>query len=112
MKKATLLAAAVALVGVSSLDANALASRQAPAQAAQQGQEEKKEKVTHDQLPVPVQAALKSNVYKEWKMGDIYKITPATGAESKEVYEVTMTNALGQTGVVRMNSKGGDASKN
>ena len=113
MKKMTFLAAAIALLGMSSLEASAQSSvPQDQTQAAQQGQEEKKEKVTQDQLPEPVKAALKSDTYKDWTVGDIYMIKPAAGdAEGAVVYEVAMTNAQGQTGFVRMNERGGDASK-
>ena len=113
MKKASFLAAAIAVLGFTSLDASAqttTTTQQEQTPAAQQ--EEKKEKVVQDQLPAPVQSALKSDTYKDWTIGDIYKVAPAAGAaEGTAVYEVTMTNAQGQTGVVRMNEKGGDASK-
>lgn len=111
MKKATFLAAAIALLGFTSLDASAQTSpQQGQTPAAQQGQEEKREKVTQDQLPQPVQTALKSDTYSDWTIGDIYKIEPATG-EGEVVYEVTMTNEQGQSGVVRMNERGGAASE-
>ena len=93
------------------MDANA----QAPAQQGQQQaaqQEEKKEKVTQDQLPEPVQTALKSDTYKDWTIGDIYKIAPAAGdAEAVAVYEVSMTNAQGQKGSIRIDEKGAEAAK-
>ncbi|RDV16039.1 hypothetical protein DXT99_06645 [Pontibacter diazotrophicus] len=112
MKKTTFLAAAIALLGLSSLDASAQASTQQAQTPVTQEQEEKKEKVTQDQLPEPVKAALQSDTYKDWTVGEIHKVVPATGeTEGSAVYEVTMTNAEGQTGVVRMNEKGGDASK-
>ncbi|GAB3536714.1 hypothetical protein GCM10027443_27740 [Pontibacter brevis] len=113
MNKVTFLAAAIALFGVSSLDANAQTStQQGQTPTTQQGQEEKKEKVTKDQLPAPVKAALESDTYKDWTVEEIHKVTPAEGsAEGKAVYEVTMANAQGQKGVVRMNERGGDASK-
>ncbi|WP_162055370.1 hypothetical protein [Pontibacter pamirensis] len=110
MKKVTFLAA-IAFLGMSSLDASAQTTtpqEQAPAMQ----QEEKKEKVTTEQLPEPVQEALKSDTYKDWTVGDIYLIKPATeGTEGAIVYEVNLTNAQGQTGVVRMDERGGDASK-
>ncbi|GAB3537206.1 hypothetical protein GCM10027443_29640 [Pontibacter brevis] len=98
---------------MSSLEANAQTTTpQEQTPAAQQGQEENREKVTQDQLPEPVKAALKSDTYKDWTVGDIYVIKPAAGAtEGAVVYEVMMTNAQGQTGTVRMDEKGGDASK-
>jgi hypothetical protein len=116
MKKATFLAAAIALLGVTSIDANAqtqTAEQGQGQQTEQQGQEEaNKEKVTQDQLPAPVQAALKSDTYKDWTVGDIYKVAPAEGdATGKVVYEVNLTNAQGQSGIVRMDEKGGDASE-
>jgi len=112
MKKVTFLAAAIALLGITSLDANAQTSTQQSQPQTEQGQEGNKEKVTQDQLPAPVQTALKSDTYKDWTIGDIYKVAPAAGdTAGKTVYEVTMTNAQGQTGMVRMDEKGGDASE-
>ena len=107
MKKTSFIAAAIALSGFAFLDAGAQTSNQLT-QDAQQGQKEQKEKVTKDQLPEPVKAALKSETYKNWTVGDIHKVVPAAG---KAIYEVTMTNAQGQTGVVSMNERGRDASK-
>lgn len=108
MKKVFFLAA-FAVTGLTSLEASAQTSTQQEQNPAMQ-QEEKKEKVMQDQLPQPVQTALKSDTYKDWTVGEIYKIAPASVAEGKAIYEVTMTNAQGQTGTVRMNEKGGDAS--
>ena len=108
MKRVTFLAAAIAVLGLTSVDASAQSTtQQVPAQAEQQAQEGKKELVTQDQLPPAVQAALKSDTYKDWTVGDIYKVVPAEG--DKAVFEVAMTNAQGQTGVVRMDEQGGDA---
>lgn len=68
--------------------------------------------MTQDQLPEPVRTALASDTYKDWTVGEIYKITPAEGqAEGKAIYEVMMTNAQGQTGSIRMDETGADASK-
>ena len=109
MKRVTFLAAAIAVLGLTSVDASAQSTtQQVPAQAEQKAQEGKKELVTQDQLPPAVQAALKSDTYKDWTVGEIYKIVPAEG--EKAVFEVAMTNAQGQTGVVRMDEQGGDAS--
>ncbi|MFD3001647.1 hypothetical protein ACFS7Z_14845 [Pontibacter toksunensis] len=105
MKKTPFLAASIALSGFAFLDADAQSSYQ---QTTVPQQEEKKEKVTQDQLPEPVKSALKSDTYKNWSVGDINKVVRAEGTS---VYEVTMTNAQGHTGVVLMNEKGGDASK-
>lgn len=107
MKKTPFLAAAIALSGFALLNATAQSSSQ-QTQASLHEQEEKKEKITKDQLPEPVKKALKSDTYKYWTVGDIHKIVRAEG---KAVYEVTMTNGQSQTGVVLMNERGGDASK-
>lgn len=123
MKKATVFAAAIAILGLTSLDANAQTQKetkttetktQAQTQGQQQAEQVKqdgRELVKQDQLPEGVQNALKSDVYKDWTVGEIYKVAPAAGAPNAEVvYEVRMTNAQGQAGVVRMNEKGGAAS--
>ncbi|AKD03080.1 hypothetical protein POKO110462_09830 [Pontibacter korlensis] len=120
MKKATFFAAAIAILGFTSLDANAQMQGQGQqgqtqtqgqqGQQTGQTQEGNREQVTQDQLPEAIQNALKSDVYKEWTVGEIYKVTPTEGAANSEVvYEVRMTNASGQAGVVRLNEKGGAA---
>ncbi|TPE44889.1 hypothetical protein [Pontibacter mangrovi] len=118
MKKATFFAAAIAILGFTSLEANAQTQQgQTQTQGQQQGEQmqeqnanENREAVTQDQLPEAVQNALKSDVYKDWTVGEIYKVTPTEGAANAEaVYEIKMTNAEGQSGVVRMNEKGGAA---
>lgn len=115
MKKVTFFAAAIALLGIASVDANAQSTQQEQTQqtqpAEQQAQDNGKVKVTQEELPEPVKSALKSDVYKDWTVGDIYKVSPAEGStEGQIVYEINMTNAQGQAGVVKMNEKGGDAS--
>ncbi|MCC9136883.1 hypothetical protein ACFSKU_04945 [Pontibacter silvestris] len=115
MKKVTFLAAAIALLGVASVDANAQTTQQEQTQQTQPTEQKaegaNKVKVAQDELPEPVKTALKSDVYKDWTVGDIYKVSPAEGdTEGKVVYEVNMTNAQGQSGVVKMDEKGGDAS--
>ncbi|GHA81298.1 hypothetical protein [Pontibacter akesuensis] len=113
MKKVTVLAAAIATLGLFATEASAQTTTpQTAAQQGQtQGQEEKKEKVTQDQLPEPVKAALKSDTYKDWTVGEIYKVAPAEGqAGAVAVYEVMLTNAQGQQGSIRIDEKGADAS--
>ncbi|EJF11791.1 hypothetical protein I0P70_13940 [Pontibacter sp. FD36] len=111
MKKATFLAAAIALLGFTSIDANAQAT-QAAEQAQTQTQNDNREKVTKDQLPAPVKAVLDHEAYKEWTVGDIYKVKPAEGdANAKVVYEIALTNKEGQTGTITLDEQGQDASK-
>ena len=111
MKKITFLAAAVALIGMSSVEANAQSATGAQQQTQATQQQENKEKVTQDQLPEPVKTALASDTYKDWTVGDIHKVAPAEGAaDGKVVYEITMTNAQGQTGSVKLDESGKDAS--
>lgn len=125
MKKVTVLAAAIALLGVASIDANAQSTQQEQTQQTQtqqeqqsapaQGAEGQREKITEDQLPEPIKEALKSDTYKDWKVSEINKVTPAATAEGAEgsgkiVYEVTFTNAEGQSGVARFDETGKPAS--
>jgi carboxypeptidase C (cathepsin A) len=111
MKKITFLAAAIALIGMTSVDANAQTATDAQQQTPTTQQQDNKEKVTQEQLPEPVKTALTSDTYKDWTVGDIYKVAPAEGqADAKVVYEVTMTNAQGQTGALRLDEEGKDAS--
>jgi len=113
MKKATFILAAIAFLGFASLDASAQVQGQNQGNQQQQTEQEQgnRELVTKDQLPEAVQNALASDVYKDWTVGEIYKITPEEGdtANTEVVYEIKMTNAEGQEGVVRMNEKGGAA---
>ena len=124
MKKITFVAAAIAFVGFFSNEASAQTTTQ-PQQEQTQPQEQTqmqeqaqpaqqegtKEAVTQDQLPEPVKTTLASEVYKDWKVGEIYKVSPPAGAaDAKVVYEVTMTNAQGQTGSVMLDEAGKDAS--
>ncbi|GAA4442106.1 hypothetical protein GCM10023188_41400 [Pontibacter saemangeumensis] len=118
MKKITFVAAAIAFVGFFSNEASAQTTTQ-PQQEQTQMQEQAqpaqqegtKEAVTQDQLPEPVKTTLASEVYKDWKVGEIYKVSPPAGAaDAKVVYEVTMTNAQGQTGSVMLDEAGKDAS--
>ncbi|MCC9135821.1 hypothetical protein ACFSKU_17505 [Pontibacter silvestris] len=129
MKKVTFLAAAIALLGVASVDANAQATQEEQTQQTQQTQtqqeqigaqaqtesaEGKKEKITEDQLPEPIKQALKSDTYKDWTVSEINKVSPAAGEGSQEagkiVYEVTFTNTEGQSGVARFDETGKPAS--
>ncbi len=66
--------------------------------------------MTQDQLPAAVQTALKNDTYKDWTVSEINKVAPAAG-KTKAVYEITLTNAEGQKGIVKMTEDGGDASK-
>lgn len=115
MKKITFVAAAFAFVGFFSSEASAQTTTQ-PQQTetqtqTQPTQQAEKEVVTQDLLPAPVKATLASDVYKDWTIGEIYKVAPAAGAtDAKVVYEVTMTNAQGQTGSVMLDETGKDAS--
>lgn len=120
MKKVTVLAAAIAIIGFASVEANAQVQGQGQQgqqtqtqtqQTEQPQQQGNREKLTRDQLPEGVQNALNNEVYANWTVGDIHKVSPMEGAASSEiVYEIQMTNAEGQSGVVRMNEKGGAAS--
>ncbi|MHA6247017.1 hypothetical protein ACXYMU_03705 [Pontibacter sp. CAU 1760] len=110
MKKITFVAAALVFAGFISNEASAQTA--APAQQEQapaQQQEDKREKVTPEQLPAPVTTTLANEVYKDWTVGDIYKVT-ATPA-GKPLYEVTMVNAAGQKGLVLLDAEGKDASE-
>lgn len=112
MKKATFIIAVLGLAGFTSLDALAQTQGQNQGQQQQQTEQQQgnRELVTKEQLPEAVKNALASEVYKDWTVGEIYKIKPEEGAANAEVvYEVRMTNAEGQEGVVRMNEKGGAA---
>lgn len=111
MKKTTFLAAAIALLGFTAIDANAQAAQSAE-QAQTQTQNDNREKVTKDQLPAPVKAVLDHEAYQEWTVGDIYKVKPAEGdANAKVVYEIALTNKEGQTGTITLDEQGQDASK-
>jgi hypothetical protein len=108
MKKTTFIAAAIALLGVTSINANAQTATQATEQTQQ---ETNKEKVTREQLPEPIKTVLADDTYKDWTIGDIYKVKPEKGAKkAKVVYEVNLTNAAGQSGTLLLDETGKDAS--
>ncbi|MFD2246483.1 hypothetical protein [Pontibacter ruber] len=107
MKKATFIAAAIALLGVTSINANAQTATQATEQTQQ---DTNKEKVTQEQLPEPVKAVLSHETYKDWTVGDIYKVKPEKGAKAKALYEISLTNAAGQSGTLLLDEAGKDAS--
>lgn len=114
MKKVTFIAAAIALLGFTSIDANAQTATQAAeqSQATEQTpqQAENKEKVTKDKLPAPVQAVLDHETYKDWTIGDIYKVKPdATAQNGKVLYEINLTNKEGQSGTITLDETGKDA---
>ncbi len=112
MKKVTIVAA-IAFAGFFTTEASAQTALKADVKAqVQTTQQTGKQKVTQEQLPEAVKTTLASDVYADWKVADIYKVAPAAGAtEGKVTYEVTMTNAEGQTGSVVLDAEGKDASE-
>lgn len=111
MKKITFVAAALVFAGFISNEASAqtTATPAQQEQAAAQQQGDKREKVTQEQLPAPVTTTLANEVYKDWIVGDIYKVTTTPAGEP--LYEVTMVNAAGQKGLVLLDAEGKDASE-
>jgi uncharacterized protein YpmB len=113
MKKITVLAAAIALVGFTSVDTfaqsntqqtttqqqNTMQQQQAPAQEAN------KEKITQEQLPQSIQDALSNEKFKDWTVSEIYKIAAAAEG-AKPTYEVQFTNGTDQRAVARFNEDG------
>ena len=110
MKKVTFLAVAIAVLGMTSMDANAQAStqgNQAATQGQQQATNENKEKITKDELPESVKTVLEHDNYEGWTVGEIYKVKPAEGAQdNKVVYEINLTNAEGQAGTLVLDEAG------
>ncbi|WP_018476604.1 hypothetical protein [Pontibacter roseus] len=112
MKKVTFIAAAFALLGFTANAQTQNTQTQTAKPATEQAQTDNKEKVTKDQLPAPVKAVLDHESYKDWTVGDIYKVKPAEGAADKKVvYEISLTNKEGQTGTITLDETGKDASK-
>ncbi|MFD2999979.1 hypothetical protein ACFS7Z_06380 [Pontibacter toksunensis] len=108
MKKATVLAIAIATCGMFSIEARAQ-SAEAPStqlpQATEQVQlETGKLQITAEELPDGVKKALKSNVLKEWQVSEIYKVTPVAAA--RPTYEVLFTNAEQKRAIARFNEEG------
>ena len=109
MKKLTFLVAALALVGATSLNANAQSTQTNTTQQTQTpaGQEAGKEKITQEQLPEAVKTKLQSEVFKAWTVSEVYKVAaadPAAGA--KETYEILFTNAENKQAIARFNADG------
>ncbi|WP_187262202.1 hypothetical protein [Pontibacter beigongshangensis] len=126
MKKVTVLAAAFALAGFLSIDANAQSQTTQPAEqqteqsateqsAAEQSttgqataataQEKEKVKVTQDQLPEPVKEVLAQEAFQEWKVEEVYKVAGDAEGE-KDTYEVICTNSAQEKGIVRIDEAG------
>lgn len=101
MKKASILAIAFALAGVTSYAQEAYTML--PPQTMEQ--EQGKEKVTPDQLPDAVKLAVADDEYKEWTLGEVYKIAPAEDG-APVIYEVQFLNKEEQPVVVRFNEAG------
>ncbi|MCC9167863.1 hypothetical protein [Pontibacter harenae] len=110
MKKITVLAAAFAFFGLVSVDANAQTqSETQTTQSTQQQQagDEKKEKITQQELPQPVQQALTSESFKDWTVSEVYKVGPdAATAGAKPTYEVFFTNAEQKKAKIRLDEEG------
>ncbi|MDX5418109.1 MAG: hypothetical protein LPK09_02755 [Hymenobacteraceae bacterium] len=53
---------------------------QAPAQTVTQGQEEKREAITQEELPEPVKQALSAAAFSSWQIVEVYRVTPNENA--------------------------------
>lgn len=111
MKKAIVLATAIAAFGIFSLEAKAQAttapSTQQPQEAAQTQQETGKQQITAEELPDGVKLALKNDALKEWQVSEVYRIAPlAQDAAAKPTYEVLFTNAEQKRAVARFDEEG------
>lgn len=84
----SVLVAAFALLGFTAVDAQAQTN---PTQNAQQTQTaeqgQNKEKISPEDLPDAVKAAVVTDEYKEWQIGEVYKLKPAEDGE-QVLYEV------------------------
>lgn len=111
MKKTTVLAIAFAAIGTLSLEANAQSteapSTQQPQATVQTQQETGKQAITAEQLPDGVKLALKSDVLKDWKVSEVYKVAPvAQAAGAKPTYEVLFTNVEQKRAIARFDEEG------
>ena len=106
MKKATVLVAAIALLGITSVDTFAQGTQNNTQQTQTQTQTEdaNKEKITQEELPQPVKDALTKEIYQAWTVSEVYKVAAAEGA--KPTYEVQFTNASDERAVARFNEDG------
>ncbi|MEJ8803761.1 hypothetical protein [Pontibacter sp. H249] len=107
MKKITVLAAAIALVGFTSVDTIAQSNTQQTPMQQQQtpAQDANKAKITQDQLPQSIKEALNNEKFQDWTVSEVYKIAAATEG-AKPTYEVQFTNSTNQRAVARFNEDG------
>lgn len=83
---------------------------QTPAQTVTQGQEEKREAITQEELPEPVKQTLTAAAFSSWQIVEVYRVTPnenarganAQGAENQA--EQAAQNAQSQN--AQANSQG------
>jgi len=118
MKKATVIACAIAALGICTTEAQAQTNTTPPAAQQQtpttgQTQEENRQQITQEELPDAVKQSLQSDKLKDWQVVEVYKITDDTqGAETKAVYEVFFTNAEEKRAVARFDEQGKAVAQN
>ena len=104
MKKTTILVAAIALLGVTSVDTLAQGTQTSTQQTPVQAQEAAKEKIAAEQLPQPIKDALAKETYQTWTVSEVYKVAAAEG--TKPTYEVQFTNSTDERAIARFNEDG------
>lgn len=109
MKKATVLAIALTVLGLVSIEAKAQSgnspSTQQPPAAEQVRQATGKQQISQEELPDGIKKALKSDVLTVWQVSEVYKVAAgATGA--KTTYEVYFINAEQKRAIARFDGEG------
>jgi len=101
-------AAAFVLLGLAT--AVAARAQERPEQGTRQAleQSQSKEKIPPDQLPDAVKAAILGDAYKDWQLGNVYKLKPAEAGEPI-LYEVEFLNDKQETVRVRFDETGKEA---
>ncbi|MDX5421579.1 MAG: hypothetical protein LPK14_04945 [Hymenobacteraceae bacterium] len=120
MKKATVIAFAIATFGIISTQAKAQSNTNASSQRPQTEQTQttppqqdaNKQQITEEELPEAVKQALQADALKEWRVVEVYKVNPApqgqeAGAQvTKATYEIFFTNAENKRAVGRFDEEG------
>ncbi|GAA4422681.1 hypothetical protein GCM10023188_00540 [Pontibacter saemangeumensis] len=106
MKKATVLAIALTVLGLVSVEAKAQSSNspstQQPPAAEQVRQATGKQQIPQEELPDGIKKALRSDVLTVWQVSEVYKV--ASGAEA--TYEVYFINAEQKRAIARFDGEG------
>ncbi|MHA6249497.1 hypothetical protein ACXYMU_16255 [Pontibacter sp. CAU 1760] len=104
MNKATVVATTIMALALMSIDSDAQINRSPSSQLPlSEEQPAEKRQISKKKLPEPIKQALKSEVLAMWDISEVYKVTPASG---KLTYEVYFKNEDNMRGIARFDEDG------